>query len=146
MTAPAVRLRDGRKTGKVRHAFAEWWKAKGDSIQALFGFPDVPVAYYLSIYRAGWMAHRKHIRTPLPMEASPQVLELVKSFFVFYGVPPYDDPANHARGDGYFWAGIQRQYSKEVIAVAHDIALARRADWQAARDRWVECNPIKGAE
>jgi hypothetical protein len=47
----------------------------------------------------------------LTPEQKAKVLDELK---MFHGDPPYDDWSNHAAGDGYFGAGLERKYRMTI--------------------------------
>jgi len=39
------------------------------------------------------------------------------------GLPPYDEPSNLVRGDGYFAASLERKYGLEMVEAARQLVI-----------------------
>jgi hypothetical protein len=73
--------------------------------------------------------------TPAPPH--PVSIDAVDKCFaqlaVFHGLPPYDELTNHARGDGYYYKGIERDFPPRIVAVAEARIRQAKEQWEAAK-------------
>lgn len=42
-----------------------------------------------------------------------------------FGLPPYDEPSNYLRGDGYFAQSLERKYGKTIDELCRETGIKR---------------------